>query len=89
MSDVTRIRVQSKQATPCCQPKHAGPILTDFANIVPHFTRVDRIVSEGSVNTVEPIQKLIAAHPERSRTIFEQGMDEKHSTGCSREQDHV
>ena len=76
MNDVTRIRVQSKQATPCCQPKHAGPILTDFANIAPNFTGVDPIVSEGFVNTVEPIQKLIAAHPERSRTILEQRVDE-------------
>jgi len=75
MNDVTRIRVQSKQTTPCCQPKHAGPILTDFANIVPNFTGVDPIVSEGFVNTVEPIQKLIAPHPERSRAIFEKGMD--------------
>jgi hypothetical protein len=75
MNDVTRIRVKSKQPTPCCQPKHAGPILTDFADIVPNFTRVDSIVSEGFVNTVEPIQKLIATDPQGSRTIFEQGMD--------------
>ena len=66
MNDVTCIRVQSKQATPRCQPKNAGPILTDLADIVPNFTRVDPVVSEGFVNAVESIQKLIAAHPERS-----------------------
>ena len=75
MDDLSGFRIQPKQPSPCCQPQHAGPILTDFAHIVPYFTCVDPIVSEGFVNAVEPVKELIAPHPERSRTILEQRVD--------------
>jgi len=75
MDHLTRIRVQPKQATSRCQPKHPGLILTDLADSVGNFAGVDTIVSESFVKTIKPVQKLIAAHPERSRTILEQGMD--------------
>jgi hypothetical protein len=70
MDHLTRIRVQPKQATSRCQPKHPGLILTDLADSVGNFAGVDTIVSESFVKTIKPVQKLIAAHPKRSRTIL-------------------
>ena len=72
VEDLSRIRVQPKQATPGCQPQHTAPVLTDLADIGHNFTGDDPIVSERFVNTVEPVKKLIAPHPERSGTVFEQ-----------------